>query len=257
MAKGVLVDITRCIACRSCQVACKAWHGLPAEYRPSDGTYTSPERLDATDYTFINFVENSGDNIVWKFVKEQCMHCLEPACVSACPVGALQKTKEGPVVYDQWRCIGCRYCMVACPFNVPKYEWDTTNPWVRKCDFCADRISEGEKPACVKACPMEVMYFDDYEKVVAEAKRRINTYPEKYVNKIYGLKEAGGTSWIYISDVPFEELGFNMDISTIPYPQRTWGPDLSKILWEEAGLLAILCGILYIRTRRNQKEEGR
>ncbi len=257
MAKGVLVDITRCIACRSCQVSCKAWHGLPADYRPSDGRYTSPESLDATDYTFVNFIENSGSDVVWKFVKEQCMHCKDPACVSACPVGALQKTKEGPVVYNQWKCIGCRYCMIACPFNVPKYEWNTTNPWVRKCDFCADRLAAGDKPACVSACPMEVMYFDDYEKVVAEAKRRINTYPEKYVNKIYGLKEAGGTSWIYISDVPFEELGFNTSISPVPYPSRTWGPDLSKILWEEAGLLAILCGILYIRTRRNQKEEER
>lgn len=255
MSKGVLVDTTRCIGCRSCQIACKAWHDLDARYKPSNGTYTSPEKLSADCYTLIEFFEKkTGDQPSWKFVKDQCLHCQDPACASACPVGALKKTSQGPVVYDQWLCIGCRYCMLACPFQIPKYEWDTTDPWVQKCNFCASRVESDMEPSCVKACPMDVMYFDDYAKVAQEAERRINNFPGKYVNHIYGYREAGGTSWMYIADRPFRELGFNTDVSDSPYPAMTWKPSLSKILWEEAGLLAILGGILYLRNRRNHEE---
>ncbi len=255
MAKAVLVDITRCIGCRSCQVACKEWHSLPATYEEMRGEYTNPQNLDSKCYTFIDFLDQGKEYApVWYFVKHQCFHCIDPACVSACPVGALKKLKDGAVVYDQWRCIGCRYCIIACPFQIPKYEWDTTNPWVRKCDFCADRIEMGLKPMCVTACPKDVMYFDDYEKVVAEAKRRINKEPGKYVNHIYGLEEAGGTSWLYISDVPFEKLGFNEKVLKQPYPAITWKHDLSTVLLEEAGLLAILAGIAYFRNRTKSKE---
>ncbi len=253
MAKAVLVDITRCIGCRSCQIACKEWHGLPASHTYMNGEYTNPKELSATCYTLIDFVEKKeNSSFIWEFVKHQCMHCKEPACASACPVGALEKLNEGPVIYDQWKCIGCRYCMIACPFHIPKYEWNTTNPWIRKCDFCADRIKMGLKPACVTVCPKDVMYFDEYEKVVAEAKRRINAEPGKYINHIYGLNEAGGTSWIYISNRPFEELGFVKDVADVSYPMLTWKHDLSTVLLEEAGLLAILAGIVAIRNRRKE-----
>ena len=144
--------------------------------------------------------------------------------------------------------------MLACPFQIPKYEWDTTDPWIQKCNFCASRVESDMEPACVKACPMGVMYFDDYDKVAQEAEKRINNYPGKYVNHIYGLREAGGTSWIYIADRPFQELGFNTEVRDSSYPSMTWGPSLSNILWEEAGLLAILGGILYLRNRRKHEE---
>jgi formate dehydrogenase iron-sulfur subunit len=243
MAKGVLVDLTRCIGCRACQVACKQWHGLPAQETELNGAFTNPSTMNADCYTRIGFwEEDEKERVQWNFVKNQCMHCLEPACVSACPVGALQKTPEGPIIYDQWKCIGCRY------------EWDTTNPWIQKCDFCADRIAMGRKPACVEACPMEAMYFDQREKVVAEAKRRINNDPARYVSQIYGLNEAGGTSWMYISDRPFKGLGFNGQIPNKPYPAMTWKPSLSKIFWEEAGVLVLLAGIAYIRNRRKHEE---
>lgn len=255
MAKGVLVDITRCIGCRSCQIACKQWHELPAQQSKMTGEYNNPQSMSADCYTVIRFLEKGDSPLpTWHFTKDQCMHCKAPACVSACPVGALQKTSDGPVIYDQFKCIGCRYCMLACPFNIPKYEWDTTNPWIQKCDFCADRIQQGLEPACVKACPMNVMYFDEYDKVVAEAKSRLKKYPAKYVNHIYGLKEAGGTSWIYISDRPFKELGFKDQIPAVPYPSLTWKPSLSKIFWEEAGLLAILAGIALFRNRGKKEE---
>lgn len=253
MANGVLVDITRCIGCRSCQIACKAWHNLEANYNLMNGNLTMPKELNDNNYTLIEFEENKNSNKTWEFIKKQCFHCKEPACVSACPVGALRKMKNSAVIYDQWLCIGCRYCMVACPFDIPKYEWDTTNPWIRKCDFCDDRIEEGLEPACVKACPMEVMYFDDYKNIVKEAKQRIKNNPDKYINYVYGEKEAGGTSWIYISDKPFEELGFKTNIPKKSYPLFTWKNSLSKIFLEEAGLLAILGGLLYVRTRKDRK----
>ncbi len=255
MTNGVLVDITRCIGCRSCQIACKAWHKLDTDYEGMDGNLTMPKQLNDKNYTLIEFEEIKDSNKEWQFIKKQCFHCKEPACVSACPVGALKKLNNSAVVYDQWLCIGCRYCMIACPFNIPKYEWDTINPWIRKCDFCFDRIEEDLAPACVKSCPMDVMYFDNYKNVLKEAKKRIKNNPDKYINYIYGEKEAGGTSWIYISDTPFNKLGFKTNISKVSYPSITWENSLSKILWEEAGLLIILGGMLFLRTRKDRKEQ--
>ena len=255
MANGVLVDITRCIGCRSCQIACKAWHNLDAKYNLIDGNLTMPKQLNDKNYTLIEFAEYEHIDKSWEFIKKQCLHCKEPACASACPVGALIKTKNSAIIYDQWLCIGCRYCMIACPFDIPKYEWDTSNPWIRKCDFCDDRINEGLEPSCVKACPMEVMYFDDYKNILKEAKKRIKNNPDKYINYVYGENEAGGTSWIYIANRPFDELGFKMNIPKKSYPLFTWKNSLSKILWEEVGLLAILGGLLYVRTRKDRKGE--
>jgi len=144
MAKSVLVDLTRCTGCRGCQVACKAWNERTARGTVQTGTYENPPALSSDCYTRIRFNEAEAKGApVWSFVKEQCLHCKEPACVSACPVGALVKTSEGAVSYQFDRCIGCRYCMVACPFEIPKYEWEKTMPWVQKCTFCAERIKDG------------------------------------------------------------------------------------------------------------------
>jgi formate dehydrogenase iron-sulfur subunit len=159
---------------------------------------------------------------VWSFVKDQCLHCKDPACVSVCPVQALRKTKAGPVTFTYDRCIGCRYCMVACPFRVPKYEWDSVHPWVQKCSFCSERIKDGMQPACIKACPTGTLFYDEHDSVVAEARRRLRSHPEKYLNHIYGLEEAGGTSWLYLSAVPFEQIGFKTNISNVPLPSLTW-----------------------------------
>ncbi len=189
--KALLVDVTRCIGCQSCVQACKQAHQLP------EGTATE---LSATALTVVQ--ERDG-----RFVRRLCMHCQDPACVSVCPVGALQKTAAGPVVYQADRCFGCRYCMLACPFKVPRYEWSKVTPYVKKCDFCAERVAQGEAPACVDACPVAATEFGDRDALLAEARRRITENPA-YVPRIYGADIIGGTSVFFISDVAFESLGF-------------------------------------------------
>ena len=186
-AKGVLVDLTRCIGCRGCQVACKAWNERKADKTVMAGSFTNPKELNSDTYTRISFVEQEkADQPIWSFIKNQCMHCADPACLSACPVGAFSKTAEGAVVYNFGRCIGCRYCMVACPFNIPKYEWESTSPWIRKCTFCADRLAQGLTPACIKVCPTNVMFFGELDDVKKEADRRLQENPGNYVNHVYG-----------------------------------------------------------------------
>ncbi len=150
MSKGVLYDVTRCIGCRGCQVACKQWNELPGQATTNAGTRENPPKLNAYAYTKIHFTEgNNAEGLQYDFVKQQCMHCQHPACVQACIVGALEKHADGPVTYDNNKCIGCRYCQVACPFGIPSFEWDKAMPWIKKCTFCADRQGGGLKPACV------------------------------------------------------------------------------------------------------------
>ncbi|HEY64476.1 MAG TPA: 4Fe-4S dicluster domain-containing protein [Caldilineae bacterium] len=209
MAKGMLIDLTRCIGCRGCQAACKQWNNLPAEMTYNWGSYENPPRRSARTWTTVTFHEMAeSDRFAWVFAKRQCMHCEEPACTAACIVGALRKTSEGPVVYDDRRCMGCRYCMMACPFGVPTFEWDKPVPYIRKCTLCADRLAEGMDPACAKACPTGAIRFGDRETLLEEARARVQAHPDKYVDHIYGEKEAGGTSILYLSSVPFDKLGF-------------------------------------------------
>lgn len=209
MSKAMLIDLNKCIGCRACQAACKQWNDLPAESTSNQGSYENPPRRSAKTWTTITFNEVvEGDKFQWVFAKRQCMHCEDPACTSACIVGALRKTAEGPVVYDDHKCIGCRYCMLACPFNVPTFEWDKPIPYIRKCTMCADRQAEGIAPACSKACPTEAIAFGEREELVQEARSRIRAKPNKYVDHVYGEKEVGGTAKLYISPVSFEKLNF-------------------------------------------------
>ncbi|HSR32631.1 MAG TPA: 4Fe-4S dicluster domain-containing protein [Anaerolineae bacterium] len=206
--KGMLVDLSKCIGCGWCQEACKEWNHLSG---PTAGLRSgqAPSCLSAENWTLPEFkeIEKDGEQ-VRVFVKRQCMHCVNPACVSACPVGALQKLETGPVTYDPERCIGCRYCMVACPFGIPKFEWDEQLPRICKCTFCADRQGMGLGPACAAACPAGTLTFGDRIELINEAEARIHKSPDRYVKHIYGKDEIGGTSWTYLSPVPFEELGF-------------------------------------------------
>lgn len=209
MSNAMLIDLTRCIGCRACQAACKQWNDLPAESTENWGSYENPPRRSAKTWTTVTFNEVDQDGqFAWVFAKRQCMHCEEPACASACIVGALRKTADGAVVYDDHKCIGCRYCMVACPFNVPTFEWDKPVPYIRKCTFCTDRLAAGMEPACAKACPTEAILFGEREALLQEAHTRIKANPAQYVNHVYGENEVGGTSILYLSAVPFEKLGF-------------------------------------------------
>ena len=187
--KAVLVDVSKCIGCRGCQVACKQWNGLPMEKTVNTGSYQNPPDLSAITYTLVRFKENpAAGKMVWTFFKDQCRHCVEPACVSACLVGALQKTPEGPVIYDSDRCMGCRYCMMSCPYGIPRYTWEDPVPYIRKCDMCYDRVKEGRQPACVEACPEKATIFGQRDALIKEAHDRIGNNPGRYIDKVFGRK---------------------------------------------------------------------
>ena len=237
---AMLIDLTRCIGCEACVWACKEANGLPRE----DGV----GRLSATTWSAMERHQGVA-------VRRQCMHCLEPACASVCPVAALHKTPEGPVVYDADRCIGCRYCMVGCPFGVPKYEWSSNLPKVKKCLFCFERQAKGERPACAAACPTGATLFGDRDELLAEAQRRLAADP-RYVQRIYGEREAGGTSILYLSSVPFEELGFKTQLANESYPGMSW-----KILSKLPNVVSVggvlLAGIWWITGRRDTLEQAR
>ncbi len=208
-SKGMLSDLTRCVGCGWCQEACRDWNHLPDLPTISDDGEQIQDCLSAETWTLPELyeVEQQGE-LHRVFVKRQCMHCVNPACVSACPVGALQKLDNGAVVYDCKRCIGCRYCMVACPFGIPKFEWDEAIPRIQKCTLCADRQELGMPPACAAACPTGALMFGDRDELIAKAEARIQANPDSYIPHIYGKDELGGTSWMYLSPVPFQELGF-------------------------------------------------
>jgi Fe-S-cluster-containing dehydrogenase component len=224
---GVLVDIPKCIGCESCSVACKLWNEL--KWDPNRKAKTAKDRaaepnkgLWADEWTAINLYEpKKAGEPVFRFVKTQCFHCLDPACVSACFSKAFQKLPQGPVIYDQSLCVGCRYCMLACPFDVLKYEWEKAIPGVRKCQMCATRVASGTPPACESVCPTGALTFGQREELLAEAKKRIKD--NGYIDHIFGEKEVGGTQWLYISDVPFEELRFRTDVTTRPMPSYSKG----------------------------------
>ncbi len=245
---SMLYDTTLCIGCRACQNACKGWNDNPAEADPS-GLYDAPLELSADTWTLIQLYEGNDER---SFVKHQCMHCLEPACASACPVHALEKTAEGPVTYDPVRCIGCRYCMVACPFNVPRFEWEEVLPKVVKCTFCTDRLAVGDGPACVEACPTGALIWGKRGELLTEAKGRIADSPDKYESHIYGEHDVGGTSVLYLSHVGFANLGLP-DLGTEPVPELS--DQIASVILPTlfAGGLAVLAGAHYITGKRSKE----
>jgi len=255
MGKGVLCDATRCIGCRGCQVACKQWNELPAVATTNTGTFENPPRMDAYTFTKIRFTElEDNGRFRWVFTKLQCMHCEHPACVEACIVGALEKRPDGPVTYDDRKCIGCRYCQVACPFGIPNFEWDKPMPWIRKCTFCADRQGAGLMPACVTTCPTGALNFGERDDLLAEARERIAKAPGRYISHIYGEKEVGGTSWLYLSPVPFEKVGFASHSSepVTVNAERAMGAVPPVLL----GVAAAMAGIYWLTKRRQRLNQA-
>jgi Fe-S-cluster-containing dehydrogenase component len=222
---GVLVDTTLCIGCRRCEWACKEWNKLPnqkplKEYEKDQTVYENFRVLHEDTYTLVNRYPNPRDPSKPIYVKRQCMHCYEPGCASSCFVKAFTKQPVGAVTYDASLCVGCRYCMAACPFDVPAYQYnDAFTPEVTKCTFCFDRISkEGGVPACVGICPVEVMTFGKRTDLIELAHKKIRDNPGRYVDHVYGEHEVGGTSWLYLSAVPFDMIGFRTDLGNTPIP---------------------------------------
>src|SRR5512140_101853 len=161
-APGVLVDTTRCAGCRACEAACSEANHLPEPAGAGDERVFDARRDTASQvFTVVNRVKGPNDQTPFRYVKSQCMQCVDPACASACPARALEKTADGPVTYTGSRCLGCRYCMMACPFDAPKYEYDKAVPYVKKCTFCAERQANGQGPACAEVCPSGALQFGE------------------------------------------------------------------------------------------------
>jgi formate dehydrogenase iron-sulfur subunit len=235
-SRALLFDVTRCVGCRSCAKACKESHGFPGTGEETD--------MDAVTYTVL--LDKGND----RYLRRMCMHCADPSCASACPVGAFTKTELGPVVYDSSKCLGCRYCMVACPFSVPRYEWSKAVPAVRKCDGCIERQRAGKPNACAEACPAEATVAGTREELLALARRRIAENPGAYYPQIYGEHEVGGTNVLMLSPVPFEELGMRVNLGNEPLPNLTWAA-LSKIP-KVVGLGCVGLSAIYWITHRRE-----
>lgn len=249
---GVLVDASRCIACLKCEGACAAINSLPTPDHSKEATDKNREMTDKA-YTVVNkYKTKTGKRVN---VKTQCMHCAKPGCASACPVGAFEKTKQGAVLWHT-QCFGCRYCMVACPFDVPKFEYQTPVPEIKKCTFCYEkRVSKGLEPACVSVCPVGALKFGKRSELVKEAHERIKQNPGVYVDKVFGEEEVGGTCWIYLSPVDFGEIGFKADMGTRDIP--SYGKPFMKTVHAiDFVVPPVLLGMGWIVRRRQRKSEN-
>jgi formate dehydrogenase beta subunit len=215
---GILVDTTRCIGCRACEVACGEEHDMLVPDVLNDGALETQRTTSDTQWMVVNKHETEKGDV---FVKRQCMHCYQAACAIACPTEAMKQNSKGPVTWDGDKCLGCRYCMTSCPFDMPKFEYGSWNPKIQKCTMCFDRLEAGQKPACVMACPTDALMFGTRVKNLEIARHRIYSHPDEYVHQIYGEHEVGGTGYIYLSAVPFDQLGFRTDLGTTPYPEYT------------------------------------
>ncbi|WP_022660546.1 sulfate respiration complex iron-sulfur protein HmcB [Paucidesulfovibrio longus] len=255
-AKGVLFDATRCIGCRQCEAACNKVNNLAKPDTPFDDLSVLEEkrRPHAETFTVVNKFQPEGSNLP-VFLKTQCNHCQEPACASACFVRAFKKNPDGSVTYDASVCVGCRYCMMACPFNIPAYTYDDPiTPEVRKCHMCHPHIAAGERtvPGCVEGCPKEALVYGKRDELIKIARERMAKNPGKYVDAIYGETEMGGTNWLYISGVPFEELGMRTDLGVKPAPEMTKGALAGVAM--VVGLWPVLLTGVYGMSKLNAKD---
>ncbi|GFO58393.1 hydrogenase [Geomonas silvestris] len=296
-ATGILYDATLCVGCKACMSKCKAENNVPggALYKKgrstppyekgnleaNNGIWDAPRELSGDTLNIVKLYKNGSAEVKdravngYAFFKQQCLHCISPACVSVCPAGAFRKDPEnGAVYYLAERCIGCRYCQLACPFGVPRYEWDSAWPEVRKCQLCRHRQEKGGIAACAEACPTGATIFGKVVDLREEAKRRLALRPGEeyrypiqvvgskdwtlrgaahYVAQIYGLKEAGGTQNIMLSGISFELLGFKNNIPNYDLPRLTWAY-ISKVLWVFFWVFATGTATYQITHRKKDKE---
>ena len=257
---GVLVDTTACIGCRNCEWACKKAHDLPAGNLDSyadKSVFKEMRRPDESALTVVNQYEKEKEINSPINVKVQCMHCDHPACVSACIVGAFSKKENGSVVWDTDKCIGCRYCMVACPFQVPSFQYDKAlNPKIMKCDFCFERTKKGQLPACVEICPVEALTYGPRSELIKIAREKIKTYPEKYIDYIYGENEVGGTSWLYLAGQNLAKTKALPNLGTRPAPgvSESIQHGIFAYFVPPASLYALLGGIMWLNKKK--KDSG-
>ena len=244
--KAMLFDGVLCIGCRECERACNEYNKLGRTDDEIDAGLEAQDvrALSPNVWTYVTYHEVEGDPSTGTYGKVQCMHCIEPACVASCPVVALEKTAEGPVIYSPQKCLGCRYCELACPFLVPRFEWNTWNPYIRKCDMCWERQKEGESTACVEACPAGALMLGTREEMLEVARKRIVDQPRDYVHHIFGENEAGGTNFLHLAGRPFEELGYRRNLPyqsyrdythrsmlSVPYVLSSLAVSLGAVAW--------------------------
>jgi formate dehydrogenase iron-sulfur subunit len=247
---AMLIDLTRCTGCNSCALACKESNNLPGSKEP-------PTALSSDSYTFVDRLQvtTAAGATVERTVKRQCMHCLDPACVSACPAAAMYKSDEGPIIYRAERCLGCRYCQIGCPFGVPSFEWNNgLTPVISKCWLCYDRLQAGQNPACASACPTGAIRFGRRDHLLAEAHAQIVSNPGRYVDHVFGEFEVGGTSMLYLSDIPFAELGFPVDLPHTAPPEET-EKIMTKLPVVIAGVTMLMAGTVVV-THRNKSPQS-
>jgi Fe-S-cluster-containing dehydrogenase component len=250
-AVGLLYDSTLCIGCKTCVVACQDANGLPRDPTGIDAKYDAPVDLSARAKNVIKLYVEDGRR---SFVKVQCMHCVDPACTSACMLGALKKRELGIVSYDPTLCVGCRYCEVACPYGVPKFEWAKAAPKIVKCELCRHRLAAGREPACTEVCPRKAVIYGTRTDLLKEAKRRLAESPDKYVPKIFGETDGGGTQVLYLSHVPFDKVGFPaLGDEPAPALARSIQHGVYRGFIAPAALYAVL-GAVMIRHRRHPSE---
>ncbi len=250
-AVGMLYDATLCIGCRACVTACKTANNMPGNL------YDPPNDLNGETKNIIKLYEGDGEK---SYMKQQCMHCIDPGCVNACMIGAFKKREYGIVTWDRDRCIGCRYCQVACPYNIPKFEWNTATPDIVKCELCNHMLARGEEPGCVQACPKGAVIFGTYEELLAEARQRIADRPERYYPagdpQIYGDTEGGGTQVLYLAGVDFEKLGLpELGDEGVAAQARNIQHGVYQGFIAPVALYGILGAVLW-RNRRSAKKEG-
>jgi formate dehydrogenase iron-sulfur subunit len=253
---GVLFDATRCIGCRRCEAGCNQVNGLPSPAKPFDdlSVLDVKRRTDAKTYTIVNRYDKIPGAAGPVFRKFQCNHCLEPACASACFVRAFSKTAQGAVTWDGSVCVGCRYCMIACPFEVPTFEYnEPLTPRIMKCTMCYPQIMSGQLmvPGCVGACPTEALVYGKRDRLITAARERIYKFSGRYLDYIYGEHEMGGTSWLYLSGVPFKALGMREDLGVTPAPELTSGALAAVPI--VAGLWPVLLTGIYAVNKRKDK----
>ncbi|MCL7970642.1 MAG: hydrogenase 2 operon protein HybA [marine benthic group bacterium] len=261
-ATGMLYDSTLCIGCKACVAACRRANELTLE---RDSTLYD-DSVDLTGHTANIIKLHQGDE-GYAFVKQQCMHCVDPACASACMMGSFQKRENGIVTWVPDKCIGCRYCQIACPFDVPKFEWDSPLPRMVKCQMCLDKaggqepgqLRDGVDPACCEVCPREAVIYGDYEELKAEAQARLDANPERYNPRVYGLDDLGGTQVLYLAPagVEFSDLGLpEYGPESVPHTPVGLQHKIYKGFVAPVALYAVLAGLTWRSRRQADAEAG-
>jgi Fe-S-cluster-containing dehydrogenase component len=270
-ALGLFYDTTLCIGCKACVVACREANGMPAvpDNAPG-GIWDTPMDLDGSTRNVIKLYK-SADGLQRSYFKAQCMHCVDPACTNACMIGALKKVEHGIVAYDPTHCIGCRYCQMACPFNVPKFEWSKVAPKIVKCELCRHRVAgaalassggfsrypKGHGPACAEVCPRQAVIYGTRDELLAEAHRRLEQYPDRYVPKIYGETDGGGTQCLYLSHIPFEDLGLpRLSDEPVPEVQQTIQHGIYQGFVAPMALYGLLGAVVFRNRRKAAVDEA-